>query len=249
MEAAYVSQPLLELLLKFPNSFLYQLHYHPTLNNVLLSGSTDGLVNIYDTTIIDEDDALLQVVNHGSVHHAGFIEDKAVYALSHDESFSIHPFNDLDENVVEFSAIQFGDLRPLLHCDYVVDVLIDAGGAYAATGSTREKTLDLVPIVSSPEFRFDRGKIWRLPGAHGEEVVRSVLLDHECKIVFTCGEDGHVRIWREENEEKMQEDMKPSDIESKSKIHPDASSQAAQPSRNKEKRKENRHRGKRYKPY
>lgn len=104
---------------------------------MLLSGSTDGLVNIYDTTIMDEDEALLQVINHGSVHHAGFIGEKAIYALSHDEAFSIHPFNDPDENVVEPAPIQFGDLRSVLQCDYVVNVLVDAGNAYTATGSTR----------------------------------------------------------------------------------------------------------------
>lgn len=47
----------------------------------------------------------------------------------------------------------------------------------------REKRLDLVPLVQSPgpdwKFDFDRENLWRLPGAHGEEVVRSVYLDEQ----------------------------------------------------------------------
>ncbi|KAI2225807.1 hypothetical protein LOZ15_000201 [Ophidiomyces ophidiicola] len=230
------------------NDDITELRYHPTRNNVLLSGSTDGLVNIYDTTIADEDETLLQVINHGSVHHAGFIGVKAIYALSHDELFSIHPFNDPDENVVEPAPIQFGDLRSALHCDYVVNVLVGAAGAYAATGSTREQSLDLIPIVASPEFQFDRTKVWGLPGAHGEEVVRSVLLNNLSGSVFTCGEDGQVRVWRDESEASTQGGVQSSKIEA-NKTHPDTSSTAGRPSRLKEDRKTKRHKEKRYAPY
>jgi hypothetical protein len=121
-------------------SFLFvQLQFHPTRKNVLLSGSTDGLVNLYDINVTDEDDALLQVVNHGSIHHAGFLSETAVYALSHDETFSIHPITNPDsEEENESSPIQFGDLRPSLGCEYVVQTLTsDNGqGSYLAAGNT-----------------------------------------------------------------------------------------------------------------
>lgn len=115
-----------------------QLQFHPTRDNVLLSGSTDGLVNIYDTTIADEDDALLQVINHGSIHHAGFLSTEAIYALSHDEVFSIHPITDPDSNKTEDepSPVQFGDLRQPLQCEYVVQTLAGNGGIYLAAGNT-----------------------------------------------------------------------------------------------------------------
>lgn len=47
--------------------------------------------------------------------------------------------------------------------------------------STSRNLLDLVPIVATPPFSFgfDRPKTWRLPGAHGEEVVRCVYLDEQ----------------------------------------------------------------------
>ncbi|KAK2809255.1 hypothetical protein FQN50_003896 [Emmonsiellopsis sp. PD_5] len=183
------------------NDDITELQFHPTRSNVLLSGSTDGLVNIYDTTITDEDEALLQVVNHGSIHHAGFLGEDAIYALSHDEVFSIHPLNNPNENVAEPAAIQFGDLRPVLHNDYVVQVLDGRGGAFVASGKTSEQLLDITPLISSPQYQFDESNTWRLPGAHGEEVVRSVFLDDSSKTIFTCGEDGYVRSWKADESE------------------------------------------------
>ncbi|QSS65291.1 WD domain-containing protein [Histoplasma capsulatum] len=187
------------------NDDITELQFHPTRHNVLLSGSTDGLVNIYDTTISDEDEALLQVVNHGSIHRAGFLAEHAIYALSHDEVFSIHPFNNPDENAVEPAAIQFGDLRPVLQSDYVAQVLHGRGAAFVVSGKTSEQRLDLTPLVSSPKFDLDIGGTWRIPDAHGEEIVRSVFLDDNSNTIFTCGEDGYVRSWK--IEEGRQEEL------------------------------------------
>lgn len=111
-----------------------QLQYHPVRNNILLSGSTDGLVNIYDTTITDEDDALVQVINHGSVHHAGFLGERTIYALSHDEDFSVHPATDPDEQAEEPKPIQFGDLRQPLNCEYIAQLCTGSQSAYIAAG-------------------------------------------------------------------------------------------------------------------
>jgi len=44
-----------------------------------------------------------------------------------------------------------------------------------------DQRLDLVPLISSPSWQFDQGNLWRLPGAHGEEVVRSVYLDEQVR--------------------------------------------------------------------
>ena len=99
-----------------------------------MSGSIDGLVNIYDTTIQDEDDALLQVLNHGSIHHAGFLSDTLVYALSHDEVFSIYHGSDSSKTI---EPVTFGDLRTKADCEYVVDILHSEAGAIVAAGTHR----------------------------------------------------------------------------------------------------------------
>lgn len=33
------------------------------------------------------------------------------------------------------------------------------------------------------------------PGAHGEEVVRDLLVLSNTKMVITCGEDGNIKLW------------------------------------------------------
>ncbi|OJD09757.1 hypothetical protein AJ78_08943 [Emergomyces pasteurianus Ep9510] len=189
------SQPRLQYV-ESHNDDITELQFHPTRHNVLLSGSTDGLVNIYDTTISDEDEALLQVVNHGSIHRAGFLGEHAIYALSHDEVFSIHPLSDPDDDAVDPAPIQFGDLRPVVQNDYVVQVLNGRGGTYVVSGKTSEQRLDLTPLVTSPKFDLDLANTWRIQGAHSEELVRSVLMDDNSQTIFTCGEDGHVRSWK-----------------------------------------------------
>ncbi|KAJ5167228.1 uncharacterized protein N7482_006009 [Penicillium canariense] len=157
---------------------------------------TDGLVNVYDTTITDEDEALVQVINHGSVHHAGFLSERTIYALSHDELFSVHPATDPDDPAQDPEPVHFDDVREPLGCEYVVQLCVGAQGPYLAAGNKIEKRLDLIPLVSRPAWQFDQENLWRLPGAHGDEVVRSVYLDEQSQSVFTCGEDGFVRAWR-----------------------------------------------------
>lgn len=112
-----------------------QLQYHPTRSNILLSGSTDGLVNIYDTTVTNEDEALVQVINHGSVHHAGFLSERTIFALSHDEHFSVYPATDPDDAAQEPEPVHFGDVRDPLGCEYVAQLCVGAQGPYIAAGN------------------------------------------------------------------------------------------------------------------
>lgn len=112
-----------------------QLQYHPTRSNILLSGSTDGLVNIYDTTVTDEDEALVQVINHGSVHHAGFLSEHTIFALSHDEHFSVYPATDPDDAAQEPEPVHFGDVRDPLGCEYVAQLCVGTQGPYIAAGN------------------------------------------------------------------------------------------------------------------
>lgn len=109
----------------------------------------DGLINIYDTTIEDEDDALLHIINHGSsISHAGFLSEKEIYALSHDESLTVQSLDDPDGEESAASTADhhhprtiFGDLRPILKCEYIVNVLplsrSKNNGAIVGAGSHR----------------------------------------------------------------------------------------------------------------
>ncbi|MCJ1398340.1 hypothetical protein MMC11_001538 [Xylographa trunciseda] len=182
------------------NDDVTELAYHPSRASVLLSGSTDGLVNIYDTTIADEDDSLIEILNHEtSIHHAGFLTDTDVYALSHDEQLSIYrltlPIGGESSND-ESDPIVFGDMRPRLSCEYVVDIVADSGSPVIAAGSHTTSTLDLIPLDHTAGWEVDVSRTVRLLGAHDDEIVRTVYIDSQSSAIYTGGEDGAVKVWR-----------------------------------------------------
>ncbi len=143
----------------------------------------------------DEEDSLLQVINHGPIHKAGFFSDEAVYALSHDEQLSIHAITSSDQADSECTndkpPVEFGDLRPILNCEYAIDV----SDRFVAVGMhCNEPRVDLVPLQGLENCQLVQDEIVRLMGAHGEEVVRAIYVDPSGTI-FTAGEDGHVNAF------------------------------------------------------
>jgi WD repeat-containing protein 89 len=118
------------------------LSFHPTVPRLLLSGSTDGLVNVSDTTVTDEDDLVLATLNHdASIHHAAFVGPAHVAALSHDERFAVYDAA-LGEDGARSGGGEevekdFGDLRELVGCQYVADVQpkVDGSGAVLGAGA------------------------------------------------------------------------------------------------------------------
>lgn len=98
-------------------------------------------MNIYNTTIVDEEDALHQTINHGhSISHAGFLSETDIFALSHDEKFSMYELvTNPDENADdEERKTHFGDMREMLGGEYVANVLgRPDGGAVLGLGTHR----------------------------------------------------------------------------------------------------------------
>nr|OQO31334.1 hypothetical protein B0A51_02108 [Rachicladosporium sp. CCFEE 5018] len=183
-----------------------QLAWHPTQSNLLLSGSTDGLVSIFDANIPEEEDALMQVLNpRSAVHCAGFLTDDQVYTLSTDEQFSVYGLDKTGTTEEEpLPAHQFGDLREKLDCMYVINVAQQSflPNPVVAFGHNVNQTLSLVPL-QDPNWSI--GSRVDLPGAHGEEVVRDILFV-DAATTLTCGEDGHVRYWSLSPSDTAQQD-------------------------------------------
>ncbi len=171
-----------------------EVRFHPTRRNMLLSGSTDGYVNVYDLKAEKEEDALLQVINFASVHSANFLPNDKLYTLSHMETFSVHSLIDTTtEESVESDPVDYGDIRDKWSCEYVVDLYAPG---YICCGSNSTKQLRL--------YQFDPEKVAfdglstnsdyiSLPGAHGDDIVRDMVIHHG--VIYTGGEDGLVKIW------------------------------------------------------
>ncbi|KAK3987745.1 WD40-repeat-containing domain protein [Cladorrhinum sp. PSN332] len=175
-----------------------ELTFHPSRPHILLSGSTDGLINVSDTTITDEDEVVIQAFNHGSVHHAGFISDTEVYAASHDEKFALY---DMTEEAVNKggATLDLGDIREVVGCQYLADVVpkADGKGAVIGAGSQDRELFQLIHLSKGASgWGLDTESVVGLPGGHGQELVRSFCVFDEQQVVFTGGEDGCIKAWR-----------------------------------------------------
>ncbi|NXH11921.1 WDR89 protein, partial [Bucco capensis] len=72
------------------NDDITKICFHPVESNLLASGSTDGLVNVFDINKDNEDDALISTCNSdSSVSFIGWSGKnyKQVYCMTHDEGF------------------------------------------------------------------------------------------------------------------------------------------------------------------
>ncbi|KAI4668968.1 hypothetical protein J4E85_009600 [Alternaria conjuncta] len=173
---------------------------------------TDGLINIFDTSQADEDDALYQVVNHGSaIAHAGFMYPGTdIYAIGTDETVSFFALQSQKEEEEEPTPKVWGDVREGLGCEYVVDLAWVGQQACVAAGKHSENLLNLIPIdkdTNGPlDYSFDLDKSISFPGAHGEEIVRDLFTDTHTNTTYTCGEDGHIRAWKPSEESTMDVD-------------------------------------------
>ena len=170
-----------------------QLAFNPDMPNALLSGSTDGLVSIFDIEKQDEDDALMQVLNPKSaIHCSGFLGRDEVYALTTDEQLSLYKIGEAtyDDGT---SEIKVGDVREKLDCMYVVGLTGSERAPLLAVGHNINQTLSIVPFNLKNPTNF--GSIVDLPGAHGEEVVRDLMVLEDQNVAISCGEDGNVKLW------------------------------------------------------
>ncbi|KAK1975661.1 WD domain-containing protein [Colletotrichum cereale] len=175
-----------------------ELRFHPSEPHILLSGSTDGLVNVYDTRISDEDEVVIQTLNQGSVHHASFLGNTEVYVLTHDEKLAVYSV--AEDHGSGAALVDFGDARETLGCQYIANVTtkVDGSGAIVGAGSQDRQIFELVHLSRTAEgcWGFDKANSVGLPGGHGEEIVRSFCFYDDEQVVFTAGEDGNIKAWR-----------------------------------------------------
>lgn len=169
--------------------------FHPSSSSsLLMSGSTDGYVNVYDLNQKEEDDALHQVINYGSVHSCNFIRDDRIAVLTHFETLCFHPLNNMNyEELQETNPKDMGDVRNLWpNCQYVLKL---SPNGFVSYGSNASSSLTLCPFNPHlEEFYLDKSITF--PGAHGEEVVRDLEVVPNAPYALTCGEDGSIKCWK-----------------------------------------------------
>ena len=168
-----------------------EIQCHPNLPAQFISCSTDGLLNNYDVTEFDEEEAMISVVNSGSsVNKAGYFGPNAeyLYCLTHVETFSLHTF---EGDII----CDFGDIRSigLTSVDYAIDCSYDpiAQRFYLITGDN-SGTVDF--------FHVNVGQLQycqqlKVAGSHSD-IVRSLYWNHSTQSILTGGEDGRLCAWQ-----------------------------------------------------
>jgi WD40 repeat protein len=148
------------------------LQLHPDFPTLLLSASTDGLINIFDVSKPDEEDALYQVINHKSaVARAGFMYPTTdIFAMGTDETLSFYALQSQTEEQPEPTPKAYGDVREQFNCEYLAKMHWVGKDAYIATGKHRyiiTIAYKLDPMIAntsiaqmiSPSFPYTRIRV------------------------------------------------------------------------------------------
>uniref|UniRef100_A0A3Q1F7J7 WD repeat-containing protein 89 n=2 Tax=Acanthochromis polyacanthus TaxID=80966 RepID=A0A3Q1F7J7_9TELE len=181
-----------------------QVRFHPQDKDRLASGSTDGLVNVFDLSRGAEDEALLATLNSdssaGAVCWCGPASSRLL-CLSHDEGLHLWDLSRLDGDQ-PLSLFSTADARSLelLPGGGGVDYLV--GGSYLegaelllVVGGTRSGELHLMSC-DGDGLRLLRS----LEGGH-KSTVRCFLWDAQGEALVTGGEDAQLLLWKPGGEE------------------------------------------------
>ncbi|KAJ2924187.1 hypothetical protein H1R20_g12905, partial [Candolleomyces eurysporus] len=177
---------------------------------LLLTGFTDGLLNVSDAYEEDEDEAVILTANWGcSIAQAGWVGEKGegVWAGSDMETFStwsseLDPILDFD---IREPGVHGGDVQ------WVTDYLV---GCHSPSTSIPKLSVFVgsnegdVALISTPHpltkptprNRQPASSSWYLQTAWTHQhvgVVRALYYDQRHQLVVTGGEDAKLHVWRD----------------------------------------------------
>ncbi|XP_062501497.1 WD repeat-containing protein 89-like [Corticium candelabrum] len=189
-----------------------QSRFHPSDQQKLATGSTDGLVCIFNLSSMNEEDAIESVLNsESSVSKIGFFgsEWDFLFCLTHIESFQL--WNVAEGELITTHANMRDKLKS--HCKVTPDYLIDClycGNDWkdcslciaAGSGNGSVSLLS----VENGDFRLTG----RLVAGH-LETVRCITAVPNSGLMATGGEDGFVCLWHLSSADGPSEKALPSD--------------------------------------
>ncbi|XP_052815464.1 WD repeat-containing protein 89-like [Mya arenaria] len=168
-----------------------QVTFHPTKPNQLATGSTDGLVCVFDLSEDSEDDALSYTFNTCStvarVGWCGAGRDH-VYCTTHVDG--VHVWDSVEGDLVgEWTNIK-EELKEDGGVDYVVDCFPgDDNQLYTLTG-TNSGSLQIAELGTDQPVK----RVCCLSGGH-KAVVRCANWDNQMSTLVTGGEDSLLCSW------------------------------------------------------
>ncbi|XP_064569456.1 WD repeat-containing protein 89 [Zonotrichia leucophrys gambelii] len=180
------------------NDDITKICFHPVEPNLVVSGSTDGLVNVFDINKDNEDDALISTCNSdSSVSSLGWAgEDyKQVYCMTHDEGFCWWDTAQLDTEE-PITLLHVLDARESVSTEnhslhYLVGGFYhEKAGKLFLLGGT--STGDIHVLSCSTE---GLSLVGTLRGGHAAPV-RSCCWSPTEESLLTGGEDAQLLLWK-----------------------------------------------------
>ncbi|XP_072169715.1 WD repeat-containing protein 89-like [Diadema setosum] len=170
-----------------------QVKFHPTKSSSLATGSTDGLVCVFDTSQNNEEDALVTTLNSdSSVSRIGWCgtNSEYLYCLTHTDTILIFDAVESSE-ITRFGAIRESLKEDCCQVDYLVDCFYHSSlKSLIVLGGTNSGDTHLL-TVGRDRLHF----VHPLKGIH-KGVVRCLHWDNQTETLITGGEDGVVSSWQ-----------------------------------------------------
>lgn len=172
------------------------LAFHPTRRDVLASGSTDGLVNIFDLTQPNEDAALMHSLNtESSVDRLGWLGEETLWCGTHTNSLQLWecdgaaPYAKFDREAL--ASTQNEDPE---NC-YLVRMHAESstGNSFLIAGCSTSKRESL-RCLTARDNKLDVCCVM----SENKQIVRDSWFHEKNDCLVTGGESGIVSIWRRE---------------------------------------------------
>ena len=188
----YDSRNASEILSEFNDSHsddITQVKFHP-FENILLTGSTDGIINCFDTSTLIEDDSIQWTIRDNSIHRLGFFGPSYEYcfSLTHIETFGLYRISDAETIQI------YGDVRTavdstlveyIIDCQYVESLqrLLLFGGSRGGGIGILNVDIEGLSLLHS------------LEGGHNE-TVRGTWFNENNGKMLTTSEDATACLWQ-----------------------------------------------------
>ncbi|KAM8711769.1 hypothetical protein ACLKA7_012302 [Drosophila subpalustris] len=172
--------------------------FHASNPDLLCSGGTDGLINVFDIKQSDEDDALVNTINtESSVYrlnwHRSVNEQDIISCITHTNDFKSYECEEGDE-VISFdrSAITAGIRRKNAGNFNLINAHnLEDDGVFLLAGTNQNRG-EVLRSVSAPA----KETLKPLTNFVGnKQIVRDSLYDAKRNLLVTGGESGIITVW------------------------------------------------------
>ncbi|CAH1772238.1 unnamed protein product [Owenia fusiformis] len=175
------------------NDDITQVQFHPSEVHKMASGSTDGLINIYDLRETDEDDAIEMTLNtESSVGKLGWKGPGGdnLYCITHLETF--HIWDSEGDLLAEHKNLK----ENFKELDYLVDCFEDGSSNFFLLAGSHNGDMQVLSLGDAKSTKCST--VGSLCKGHTDTVRSLSYSSSGCSLV-TGGEDGMLCLWTPNN--------------------------------------------------